>query len=101
MTPQLKEYLVLNKELIEKEELDQLISREVIENGWLDELLDFLYECGGTVSTGIVTQRLIDYYVTDASGIAPRKKEIIDVKARYLINKHQIALVKTIINEKQ
>lgn len=99
MTPRLKEYLILNKSNIEKSEFDMLISREVIENGWLDELLDFLYECGATVSTEIITQKLIDYYITNDRAIDPSKKESVEAKARYLINKHQIALMKTILND--
>ena len=98
MTPALKTYLNNNKCYIEKEEFDKLICREVIENGWLDELLDFLYECGASVSTEVVTQQLIDFYLT---GKPFSVKEDVETKARYQINKHQIALIKTILYAKQ
>ena len=70
MTPALKNYLNNNKCYIEKEEFDKLICREVIENGWLDELLDLLYECGASVSTEVIAKQLIEFY-------APKKRRTI------------------------
>ena len=64
MTPALKSYLNNNKCHIEKEEFDKLICREVIENGWLDELLDILYECGASVSTEVITKQLIEVHAS-------------------------------------
>lgn len=98
MTPALKSYLSNNKCHIEKEEFDQLICCEVIENGWLDELLDFLYECGASVSTEVITKQLIEVH---ASKEAANHKEDLETRIRYLINKHQIMLFKTILDEKQ
>jgi len=98
MTPALKSYLNNNKCHIEKEEFDKLICREVIENGWLDELLDILYECGASVSTEVITKQLIEVH---ASKEAANHKEDLETRIRYLINKHQIMLFKTILDEKQ
>ena len=98
MTPALKSYLSNNKCHIEKEEFDNLICPEVIENGWLDELLDFLYECGASVSTEVITKQLIEVH---ASKEAANHKEDLETRIRYLINKHQIMLFKTILDEKQ
>lgn len=98
MTPALKSYLSNNKCHIEKEEFDQLICREVIENGWLDELLDFIYKCGASVSTEVITKQLIEVH---ASKEAANHKEDLETRIRYLINKHQIMLFKTILDEKQ
>ena len=98
MTPALKSYLSNNKCHIEKEEFDKLICREVIENGWLDELLDLLYECGASVSTEVITKQLIEVH---ASKEAANHKEDLETRIRYLINKHQIMLFKTILDEKQ
>lgn len=98
MTPALKSYLINNKCHIEKEEFDKLICREVIENGWLDELLDFLYKHGASVSTEVITKQLIEVH---ASKEAANHKEDLETRIRYLINKHQIMLFKTILDEKQ
>ena len=98
MTPALKSYLSNNKCHIEKEEFDKLICPEVIENGWLDELLDLLYECGASVSTEVITKQLIEVH---ASKEAANHKEDLETRIRYLINKHQIMLFKTILDEKQ
>ena len=98
MTPALKSYLNNNKCHIDKEEFDKLICREVIENGWLDELLDILYECGASVSTEVITKQLIEVH---ASKKAANHKEDLETRIRYLINKHQIMLFKTILDEKQ
>ena len=98
MTPALKNYLNNNKCYIEKEEFDKLICPEVIENGWLDELLDLLYECGASVSTEVITKQLIEVH---ASKEAANHKEDLETRIRYLINKHQIMLFKTILDEKQ
>ena len=98
MTPQLKEFLENHRANIEKEEFDKLICREVIENGWLDELLDFLYKCGASVSTEVITKQLIEVH---ASKDAANHKEDLETRIRYLINKHQIMLFKTILDEKQ
>ncbi len=98
MTPALKSYLSNNKCHIEKEEFDQLICRAVIENGWLDELLDFIYKCGASVSTEVITKQLIEVH---ASKEAANHKEDLETRIRYLINKHQIMLFKTILDEKQ
>ena len=84
--------------LYRKEEFDKLICREVIENGWLDELLDLLYECGASVSTEVITKQLIEVH---ASKEAANHKEDLETRIRYLINKHQIMLFKTILDEKQ
>ena len=98
MTPALKNYLNNNRCYIEKEEFDKLICREVIENGWLDELLDFLYECGTSVSTEVITQQLIEFHLAKKP---LSHKEDAERRVKYLINKHQIALIKTILDEKQ
>lgn len=98
MTPSLKSYLSNNKRHIEKEEFDKLICREVIENGWLDELLDFLYKYGASVSTEVITKQLIEVH---ASKEAANHKEDLETRIRYMINKHQIMLFKTILDEKQ
>ena len=98
MTPALKSYLNNNKCHIEKEEFDNLICPEVIENGWLDELLDLLYECGASVSTEVITKQLIEVH---ASKEAANHKKDLEIRIRYLINKHQIMLFKTILDEKQ
>ena len=98
MTPALKNYLNNNRCYIEKEEFDKLICHEVIENGWLDELLDFLYECGASVSTEVITKQLIEVH---ASKEAANHKEDLETRIRYLVNKHQIMLFKTILDEKQ
>lgn len=98
MTPQLKEFLENHRANIEKEEFDKLICREVIENGWLDELLDFLYECGASVSTEVITEQLIEFHVAKKPS---NNKEDSETRIRYLINKHQIALIKTIFHENQ
>ena len=98
MTPALKSYLSNNKCHIEKEEFDKLICREVIENGWLDELLDFLYKCGASVSTEVITKQLIEVHASKKSA---NHKEDLETRIRYLINKHQIMLFKTILDEKQ
>ena len=98
MTPQLKEFLENHRANIEKEEFDKLICREVIENGWLDELLDFLYECGASVSTEVIAKQLIEFY---AAKKTPNHKEDLETRIRYLINKHQIMLFKTLSDEKQ
>ena len=98
MTPALKNYLNNNKCYIEKEEFDKLICREVIENGWLDELLDLLYECGASFSTEVITKQLIEVH---ASKETANHKEALETRIRYLINKHQIMLFKTILDEKQ
>jgi hypothetical protein len=98
MTPALKNYLDNNKCYIEKEEFDKLICPEVIENGLLDELLDLLYECGASVSTEVITKQLIEVH---ASKEAANHKEDLETRIRYLINKHQIMLFKTILDEKQ
>ncbi len=97
MTPALKNYLNNNKCYIEKEEFDKLICREVIENGWLDELLDFLYECGASVSTEVVLQQLIEFHLLRKS---LSHEEDVEARVRYLINKHQSVLIKTIATEK-
>ncbi len=96
MTPTLKNYLNNNRCYIEKEEFDKLICREVIENGWLNELLDFLYECGASVSTEVITKQLIEFYVANK---VSNNKENVEAKIRYLLNKHQIMLFKTILDE--
>ncbi|MBQ8742936.1 MAG: hypothetical protein IJZ03_06170 [Clostridia bacterium] len=98
MTPALKNYLNNNKCYIEKEEFDKLICPEVIENGWLDELLDLLYECGASVSTEVIAKQLIEFY---AAKKTPNHKEALETRIRYLINKHQIMLFKTLSDEKQ
>ena len=98
MTPALKNYLNNNRCYIEKEEFDKLICHEVIENGWLDELLDFLYECGASVSTEVITKQLIEVHTSKE---AANHKEYLETRIRYLINKHQIMLFKTILDEKQ
>ena len=98
MTPALKNYLNNNRCYIEKEEFDKLIGHEVIENGWLDELLDFLYECGASVSTEVITKQLIEVHTSKE---AANHKEDLETRIRYLINKHQIMLFKTILDEKQ
>ena len=98
MTPAIKNYLNNNRCYIEKEEFDKLICREVIENGWLDELLDFLYECGASVSTEVITKQLIEVHASKESA---NHKEDLETRIRYLINKHQIMLFKTILDEKQ
>ena len=98
MTPALKNYLNTNRAHIEKEEFDKFICPEVIENGWLDELLDFLYECGASVSTEVITKQLIEFY---AAKNPSNHNEDTYARVRYLINKHQIALVKTIFCENQ
>ena len=98
MTPALKNYLKNSKCHIETEEFDKLICREVIENGWLDELLDFLNECGASVSTDVITKQLIDFYMANKP---LDHKEDFETRIRYLINKHQITLIKTILDEKQ
>lgn len=98
MTPQLKEFLENHRANIEKEEFDKLICPEVIENGWLDELLDFLYECGTSVSTEVITQQLIEFHLAKKP---LSHKEDAETRVRYLINKHQIMLFKTILDEKQ
>lgn len=100
MSPQLKEFLIRNTHHIEKEEFDKLICPEVMEKGWLDELLNFLYKCGGSVSTEVVTQQLINFYIKDASDLTANQKEDLETKTRYLMNKHQIELIKTISTEK-
>lgn len=98
MTPQLKEFLENHRANIEKEEFDKLICHEVIENGWLDELLDVLYECGTSVSTEVITQQLIEFHLAKKP---LRHKEDAETRVKYLINKHQIMLFKTILDEKQ
>ncbi|MBR3965674.1 MAG: hypothetical protein IKJ91_01215 [Clostridia bacterium] len=98
MTSALKNYLNNNRCYIEKEEFDKLICREVIENGWLDELLDLLYECGASVSTEVIAKQLIEFHVANKPS---NHKEYLETRIRYLINKHQIALIKTILDEKQ
>lgn len=68
-----------------------------MEKDLLDELLDLLYKCGASVSTETITKQLVDFYVKSDSGIPLSQKEALEAKARYLINKHQIALMKTIV----
>ena len=98
MTPALKNYLNNNRCYIEKEEFDKLICHEVIENGWLDELLGFLYEYGASVSTDVITKQLIEFHMEKKPS---NYKEDLETRIRYLINKHQIMLFKTILDEKQ
>lgn len=101
MSPQLKEYLLRNVEYVENEEFDKLISPELIENGLIDELLDVLYELGGSISPEVVTKQLVDFYAKHKLRISESKKEALETKFIYLANKHQVALYKSLILEQQ
>ena len=99
MSPELKNFLNKHITYIENEEIDKLICQEVIEKKLLDELLDFLYDCGAPLSTGVVTDQLIKYYVLNNPMLTAKKKEALQLKICYLINKYQATLVSAIIEE--
>ena len=99
MSPELKNFLNKHIADIENEETDKLVCREVIEKKLLDELLDFLYDCGAPLSTGAVTDQLIKYYVQSNPGLTTEKKERLLLKICHLINKYQATLVSTIMEE--
>ena len=99
MSPELKNFLYKHIADIENEETDKLVCREVIEKKLLDELLDFLYDCGAPLSTGAVTDQLIKYYVQSNPGLTTEKKERLLLKICYMINKHQAMLARTIMEE--
>ena len=94
MTAELKAYLNKNKSNIEREEFDALVTAEVIEKGILEEMLDFLCECGVGVSTEAVTRALTDYYLRNAPA---KERENAERKVGYLLNRHQITLFKTLV----
>ena len=97
MSPELKAFLRKNEAIIESEELDKLICREVITKGLLEELLDFLCDVGYPLSTEVVTRQLIAYYVNDNPKLTANQKEALELKVRYFINKHQVFLMNTIV----
>ena len=99
MSPELKAFFQRNIPIIESNEIDKLICSEVIEKGLMDELLDFLYDCGGSPSTEVITEQMIAYCVHNNPKFTAEKKEALRLKIRYLINKHQLALVNTIMKD--
>ena len=99
MSPELKNYLNKHITDIENEETDKLVCREVIGKKLLDELLNFLYDCGAPLSVGAVTDQLIKYYVQSNPGLTTEKKERLLLKICYMINKYQATLVSTIMEE--
>lgn len=99
MSPELKNFLNKHITYIENEEIDKLICQEVIEKKLLDELLDFLYDCGAPLSTETVTDQLIKYYILNNPKLTAKKKEALQLKICYLINKYQATLVSAIIEE--
>ena len=99
MSPEVKNYLNKHITDIENEETDKLVCREVIGNKLLDELLNFLYDCGAPLSVGAVTDQLIKYYVQSNPGLTTEKKERLLLKICYMINKYQATLVSTIMEE--
>lgn len=99
MSPELKNFLNKHITDIENEEIDKLICQEVIEKKLLDELLDFLYDCGAPLSTGVVTDQLIKYYILNNPKLTAEQKETLQLKIGYLINKYQATLVSAIIEE--
>ena len=99
MSLELKNYLNKHIADIENEETDKLVCREVIEKKLLDELLDFLYDCGAPLSVGTVTDQLIKYYVQSNPELTSEKKERLLLKICYMINKHQAMLVRAILEE--
>ncbi len=97
MTSALKNYLNSKKCYIEKEEFDNLICPEIIENGLLDELLDLLYEYKTGLSIAVVEKQLSDYYSSRLAGMSVAEKEACKAKVQYLINKQQISVFKTLM----
>ena len=96
MTHKLEDFLNARRAYIENEDFDKLICEEAIKDGILDELLDFLYECGATVSTEAVAVQLNDYYIIKAPALTVSQKAELARKAQYTVNKHQIVVYKTL-----
>jgi predicted DNA-binding protein len=63
---------------------------EAIKENFLDDLLDVIYESGGTISPDIVRAQLEKYYNVDSQ----KDKKKID----YMVNKHQYLLVKAMFD---
>lgn len=101
MSQQFKEFMQRNIKYIENEEFDKLICPELMENGWLDELLDVLYSCGGSISPEVLTEQLVDFYAKQKLRISESQKEALETKFTYLANKQQVAFYKLLVLEAQ
>ena len=99
MSPELKAFLKKNTPIIESEEFEQLICPEMIRHRILEEYLDLLFDVHCPMSTGVVTDQLIKYYILNNPKLTAKKKEALQLKIGYLINKYQATLVSAIIEE--
>lgn len=70
------------------------IVREAIKDDVLDELLDICYGLDIPISPEIVTEQLYDFYITRVVKTEDERARY-RKKMNYLINKHQVVVVKT------
>lgn len=97
LSPGLAIYLKSRTDIIKADDYDALFTARLVEEGWIEELLDFLYESGVRVSTDAVAKALTDHY---RKGSTYQAKEEIERRIEYHLNRYQIAFYKTIASYK-
>lgn len=71
------------------------IVRDAIKENVLDDLLDVFDAADMTVPPEVVTKQLYDFYIAPAVKTDEERARYLQ-KINYLINKHQIVIVKTL-----
>ena len=99
ISPKLKAIIKNHDEDLGAQKYDNLV-RDALRDGILDELLDAFYRIDITIPPEVVTKQLYEFYIkkvvkTEAERTRYRRK------INYLINKHQVVIVKTLDAPKQ
>lgn len=78
---------------VDGDRFDAIVCEAILEDV-LDELLDMCYKSGITIPPEVVTKQLSDYYVNKGNFTA-EEKDSYNRKINYLINKHQVVIIRT------
>lgn len=99
ISPKLKAIIENHDEDLGAQKYDNLV-HDAIREDILDELLDAFYRIDITIPPEIVTKQLYEFYVKNIVRSEAECERYLR-KINYLINKHQVVIVKTLDAPKQ
>ena len=93
-SPKLIAIIERNGDELDEHKFDSLV-RDALREGILDELLDEFYRIDITIPPEVVTEQLHEFYVKKVVKSEAERERYLR-KINYLINKHQVVIVKTL-----
>lgn len=95
LSPVVERILKARKDSLNKNDFRPFLT-DALEEDVCDEMLDIFFESGISVPSEQLTSALREYYVKKRIDISAEERTQKELRARYLINKNQIAVFKAL-----